>query len=392
MIKHSKLRTLFQAPDHHIRGKRVFVRTDLNVPNFNVMSERLVRWTSLVQTVRYLIRRGARVTIVSHRGHFKKILDPLKHSIKEACPILQRYFDLPVVFHDAWHGHPLPFSGGQVVVLENIRFHPGEASCDLDFCRYLADQADTWVLDAISVAHRDHASVSGVARLIPAYVSYGVQVILKHLNYFFRHPTPAFAVLGGAKVSAKAAIIPALLDNTVETVVLTGALANTAWKAKSCHIGQSLHDPDYVPFLHDMLQRYGHRIIVPSYMVVDHYRIVDMRTNPLTPTDVIRDVGHPSLWGFELLCAKYSALVMNGASGCAELLGFERSFVHMVQYGYVKIACFYLGGGDTEWLLQEHPEVCCVYDEITLSAIPGGAMLEYFANRTLIGLMPYLEP
>ncbi|HXZ68936.1 MAG TPA: phosphoglycerate kinase, partial [Alphaproteobacteria bacterium] len=229
------------------KGKRVLVRVDLNVPVKDGVVTEETRIARSAQTILELKEKGARVIVCSHFGRPKGGPDTA-NSLKQIVPALEKFIG-KVAFASDCVGPEAEkaanaLKDGQVLVLENTRFHPEEEKNDPKFATALAKLADLYVNDAFSAAHRAHASTEGVARLLPAYAGRAMEAELKALESVLGNPKrPVIAIVGGAKVSTKIAVLEHLVDK-VDTLVIGGGMANTFIAAQGLNIGKSLQEAD----------------------------------------------------------------------------------------------------------------------------------------------------
>ena len=382
-----------------VRGKRVMLRADLNVPVRDGKISDLTRIERLSPTIAELAEKGARVIVVSHfdRPGGKRV-DTM--SLKPIATALRDVLNRDVFFADDCLGPVAEdavarLEDGQVLVLENTRFHAGEEDNDPAMAASLAALADIYVNDAFSTAHRAHASTEGVARHLPSHAGRLMQRELEALTEALETPArPVGAIVGGSKVSTKLALIGNLLEK-VDVLVIGGAMANTFLAAQGIAVGKSLQERD----MHDTARKIlaeaaerGCEIILP----VDAVTATEFRENPPTkivpiaavPADaMILDVGPQTV---ALLCAKLPSLrtlVWNGPLGAFETSPFDAATValaHAVaeatQAGKLRSVA---GGGDTVAALKH----AGVVDQISYVSTAGGAFLEWLEGKILPGIL-----
>jgi phosphoglycerate kinase len=382
-----------------VAGKRVLVRADLNVPMKDGAVQDATRIERLAPTLIELADRGARVVLMSHFGRPKGRPDPAD-SLRPLVPALQR----------AVGQHPVHFVGdcigpeaeraaaalkpGEILLLENTRFHKGEEANDPEFAKALAKLGDVYVNDAFSAAHRAHASTEGVAHLLPSAAGRLMQAELEALNRALDAPLrPVAALVGGAKVSTKLDLLQHLLSK-VEVLAIGGAMANTLLLAQGVGVGTSLAEHDMVGTAKDFLAKaeaQNKPVILPVDAVVAPALTADVPTRTVAidkvPLDqMILDVGPKTVAAIEERLAQCRTLVWNGPVGAFETKPFDRGTVEiarrvarLTQAGtLVSVA----GGGDTVAALA----AAGVTDDLTYVSAAGGAFLEWLEGRTLPGV------
>jgi phosphoglycerate kinase len=382
-----------------VRGKRVLLRVDLNVPLRDGKISDLTRIERISPTIAELADKGARVIVVSHfdRPGGRRVSTM---SLKPVATAMRDVLNRDVFFADDCIGPVAEdavgrLEDGQVLMLENTRFHAGEEDNDPDMAASLAALADIYVNDAFSSAHRAHASTAGVAKFLPSHAGRLMQRELEALTVALETPErPVGAIVGGAKVSTKLALIGNLLEK-VDVLVIGGAMANTFLAAKGVAVGKSLQERD----MHDTARKIlaeaaerGCEIILP----VDAVTATEFRENPPTkivaiadvPADsMILDVGPATV---ELLKSKLPSLrtlVWNGPLGAFETSPFDAATValaHAVaeatKAGRLRSVA---GGGDTVAALKH----AGVVDEISYVSTAGGAFLEWLEGKMLPGIL-----
>ncbi len=387
-----------------VRGKRVLLRADLNVPLREGRITDLTRLERLTPTIRELADQGARVIVVSHfdRPRGKRVPEMSLGPVRAA---LETVLGHPVHFAEDCVGEiassaVAALADGEVLVLENTRYHPGEEANDPDMARALASLADIYVNDAFSAAHRAHASTEGVAKLLPAHAGRLMQRELEALTLALEHPErPVAAVVGGAKISTKLDLLGNIIGR-VDVLVIGGAMANTFLAAQGVAVGRSLQEADMHATARDIMARAsatGCEIILP----VDAVTATEFRADPPTltvaidavPSDaLILDAGPRTV---ELLVARLTSLrtlVWNGPLGAFELHPFDAAttaLAHAVaaatKAGTLRSVA---GGGDTVSALRH----AGVLDELSYVSTAGGAFLEWLEGKTLPGIQARLAP
>ena len=384
--------------DVDVAGKRVLMRADLNVPVRDGAITDLTRLERLTPTIRELSDRGARVIVVSHFDRPKGKRVP-EMSLRPISAALRDILKRDVFFADDCVG-PIAqeavanLNDGEVLVLENTRYHAGEEANDPVMARQLADLADIFVNDAFSAAHRAHASTAGVAHLLPSMAGRLMQRELEALSAALENPDrPVGAIVGGSKVSTKLELLGNLVGK-VDVLVIGGAMANTFLAAEGVGVGRSLQEADMHQTARDILARAkaeGCEIILP----VDGVTATEFRADPPTkvvpigevPADaMILDVGPQTV---ALLIAKLPSLrtlVWNGPLGAFETPPFDAATVALAHAVAAATKAGTLrsvaGGGDTVAALKH----AGVIDQISYVSTAGGAFLEWLEGKILPGI------
>jgi phosphoglycerate kinase len=381
-----------------VAGKRVLLRADLNVPVRDGKITDLTRIERLSPTIRELSAAGARVLVCSHfdRPKGKRVpamsLAPMAVALGE---VLGRH----VRFAEDCIGLPAQqaverMADGDVLVLENTRFHAGEEANDPAFAAGLAGLADIFVNDAFSAAHRAHASTEGVAKLLPAYAGRLMQAELEALEAALAHPVrPVMAIVGGSKVSTKLDLLGNLVSK-VDVLVIGGAMANTFLAAEGIGVGRSLQEAEMHATARDILARAkvaGCEIVLP----VDAVVATEFRPNPPTQTvpvaavpadSMILDVGPATVAALEERLDGIKTLVWNGPLGAFETPPFDAATVALAQAVAARTRSCALrsvaGGGDTVSALRH----AGVLDQLSYVSSAGGAFLEWMEGKTLPGV------
>lgn len=393
--------------DLHANGKRVLLRADLNVPMHDGKITDLTRLERLTPTIRELSDAGAKVIVCSHfeRPKGKRVpemsLAPIAHALGEVLgrPVAGGDEHYKVAFADDCIGRDAEaavagLANGDILVLENTRFHPGEESNDPAMARQLAALADAYVNDAFSAAHRAHASTEGVAHLLPAYAGRLMQQELEALDAALGNPQrPVCAVVGGAKVSTKLELLGNLVRK-VDVLVIGGAMANTFLAAQGVHVGRSLQEADMHATARDILaeaHRAGCEIVLPTDAVVSSEfkpnpptEIVSARAIP--PGAMMLDVGPATVQALRDRLPDIRTLVWNGPLGAFETPPFDQAttaLAHAVGDATAQGALrSVVGGGDTIAALHHAGEA----ERMTYVSSAGGAFLEWLEGKTLPGV------
>ena len=377
--------------DLEVRGRRVLVRADFNVPLENGRITDDTRIRAALPTIRYLLDQGAAVILCSHLGRPKgQVVESLR-----LAPVARRLEELlgrpvlavPEVVGPAVERQLAGLEPGQVALLENLRFHPGETANDPDFAAALARLADCYVNDAFGAAHRAHASVVGVAQRLPAAAGFLLERELEVLGGLLENPRrPFWAVLGGAKVSDKIGVIRRLLE-VCDGLAIGGAMANTLLVARGFAVGRSLYEPDQVEPARQWLEAAGDRLLLPADVVVTD-RLEAGAPSQVVPVDRIPpeamavDVGPATLAAWRERLAGAGTVFWNGPLGVFEVEPFHRGTFALAEFLAGLDAVTVVGGGDSVAAVQR-TGVAGRIDHISTG---GGASLELLEGKELPGV------
>ena len=388
-------RTLDQAD---VKGKRVLLRVDLNVPTENGKVTDVTRIERAAETINELADKGAKVILLAHFGRPKKGPDP-KYSLKPVAETVAEVIKRPVAFATDCIGSEAEkavaaMKPGDVLCLENTRFHPEEEKNDPAFVEALAKLGDIWVNDAFSAAHRAHATTEGLGHRLPAYAGRSMQAELDALGRALEAPQrPVAAVVGGAKISGKLDLLGNLLDK-VEVLIIGGGMANTFLAAQGHPIGKSLSENDLIPTAREIMAKAkatDREIVLPVDVVVAQKfeanaptRIVDVGS--VGPEDMILDIGPRSIEYAVSSLARMKTVVWNGPLGAFETAPFDVGTVHVAKAAAERSATGRLvtvaGGGDTVAALNHAGAA----DRFTYISTAGGAFLEWLEGKALPGV------
>ncbi|MGI4879944.1 MAG: phosphoglycerate kinase [Janthinobacterium lividum] len=387
-------RTLDDMGD--IAGKRVLVRSDLNVPMDDGKVADDARLRAAMPTIAELADRGAIVLVLSHFGR-PEGADP-RLSLRPVAAALAAVLGRPVAFFDNCVGEATEagvaaMAPGSIAVLENTRFHSGEEVNRPRLIEGMARLGDFYVNDAFSAAHRAHASTEGLAHVLPAFAGRAMQAELEALEKALGHPGhPVAAVVGGAKVSSKLDVLLHLVTR-VDHLIIGGAMANTFLAARGIDVGKSLCEHDLTGTALDVLARAaaaGCTVHLPYDVVVAHelrvnaaYRTVNV--HEVAADEMILDLGPAAVEALADVLKTCKTLVWNGPLGAFEFVPFDRATVALARTaaaltadGLVSVA----GGGDTVAALNH---AGCA-DGFTFVSNAGGAFLEWMEGKVLPGV------
>jgi phosphoglycerate kinase len=383
--------------DADVKGKRVLVRVDFNVPMHDGEVADVSRIERNAPTITEIADRGGKVILLSHYGR-PKGRDP-KESLKPVVAAVARIIGRPIAFADDCIGEVAEqavarLKPGDILCLENTRFYKGEEKNDPALAAALAKLGDIYVDDAFSVAHRAHASVEAIAHLLPAYAGRAMQEELAALEKALHTPQrPVAAIVGGAKVSTKLDLLGNLL-NHVDTLIIGGGMANTFLAAQGEAVGKSLCENDLVQTARDILAKANslkREIVLPVDVVVAQTftahapsRVVSV--DAVGENDMILDIGPRTVEYVISVLARTKTLVWNGPCGAFEMEPFDNGTVEVAEAAAELTASGKLvsiaGGGDTMAALN----LAGVTGRFTYVSTAGGAFLEWLEGKVLPGV------
>ncbi len=381
--------------DIDVSGRRLVVRADLNVPLAEGRVSDPTRITRFAGGMRPLLTRGAALVILSHFGRPKGRPDPAS-SLRVLRDELSRALGRPVRFAtlDEAEAEAARLEPGQVLLVENLRFDPGEEANDPALARRLAALGDTYVNDAFSCAHRAHASTEAIARLMPSVAGPLMMEEMTALQKALEKPQrPSVAIVGGSKVSTKIDVLRNLVAK-VDHVIVGGGMANTFLFAAGAPMGKSLHEADQVATveaIRDLAAKSGCTIHLPQDVVVAReFRAgaaSDVRAAQACPSDqMILDAGPAAVRAFTRVLESARTILWNGPLGAFEMQPFDRATMALAKVAADLTrggtAVTVAGGGDTVAALN----AAGVTDQFTYVSTAGGAFLEWLEGRTLPGI------
>lgn len=384
--------------DIDVKGKRVVVRSDLNVPMKDGKVTDATRIERSSETIKELMDKGAKVIVVSHFGRPKGERVP-EMSLKPVADALATVLGQPVAFADDCVGPAAKtvvngLVDGQVAMLENLRYHKAEEKNDPDFARQLAELGDIYVNDAFSTAHRAHASTEAIAQLLPNAAGRLMQAELVALSKALEHPEkPVAAIVGGAKVSTKLDLLGNMVSK-VDVLIIGGGMANTFLYAQGKDVGKSLCEKDMADTAREILAKAeaaGCTFILPTDAVVAGEFAANAANAVVgvdaVPADqMILDVGPASAEALKAKLAECKTLVWNGPLGAFEITPFDAATNAVAQAAAELTKAGKLltvaGGGDTVGALAH----AGVVDQFSYVSTAGGAFLEWLEGKDLPGV------
>lgn len=383
-----------------VEGKRVLVRVDFNVPQYDdgrVKDDRRIR--AALPTIRHLMGRGAKTILASHLGQPKgKPDDRQKFTLRPVAERLSELLGVMVPLVPDCVGPQADaaislMKPGEVILLENVRFHPGETANDPDFASSLASMAELYVNDAFGTAHRANASTEGVAHHLKSAAGFLMQKELQYLGSALTEPKrPFVAVLGGAKVSSKIGVVDNLLDR-VDKLIIGGGMAYTFLKAQGKEIGKSLLDEGSLGYCRQVMETAGARLILPVDVVVADGNPFEKGSlgvkSKVVPVDGIPpdwegvDVGPETRKLFADAVKGAGTIVWNGPMGIFEFPEFAVGTRAMAEALAESGAVTIVGGGESAAAVEELGYA----DRITHVSTGGGASLEFLEGKPLAGVV-----
>ncbi len=376
--------------DLDVKGKKVLVRVDFNVPIADGKVGDDSRVQAALPTIRYLLDKGAAVILCSHLGRPKGV--DLTFSMRPVAEHLGTLIDAPVAFAEDCIGEPAETASaalqpGQVLVLENTRFHDGEKKNDPDMAKQMAALADLYVNDAFGSAHRAHASTAGVADYLPAAAGFLLEKEIKYLGNAIAEPErPFVTILGGAKVSDKIGVIENLLEKS-DRILIGGGMANTFFKAQGFEMADSLVEDDVIETAKALLDKAGDKLVLPVDVVIADAFDADAADKVMDVGDVpagwrVLDIGPHTVAAFGEVIAEAGTVVWNGPMGVFEFDKFAKGTFAVAKAVAESGATSIIGGGDSISAINKSG----LDDRITHISTGGGASLEMLEGKVLPGL------
>lgn len=377
--------------DIDVKGKRVLVRVDFNVPLKDGVVGDDTRIRGALPTIQYLLDHGAAVILCSHLGRPKGTADP-KYSMKPVAEYLSKLMGKPVAFATDCVGPAAEESAkaikpGDVLVLENTRYHNEEEANDPEFSRQLASLADLYVNDAFGSAHRAHTSTEGVTKYLPGVSGFLMEKEIQYLGQAIDNPKrPFVAILGGAKISDKIGVIKNLLTKA-DNILIGGGMANTFFKAQGYPLADSLVEDEALETARELLEISGTKLRLPVDVVIGDkfdeaaaFQVVPM--GPIPDGWRILDIGPETVENFGKVVASAGTVVWNGPMGVFEFPNFAKGTFGVAKAVAESDAVSVIGGGDSVSAIQKSG----LTDKITHISTGGGASLEMLEGLVLPGV------
>ncbi len=386
--------------DVDVKGKKVIVRVDFNVPldeNKKITDDN--RIVGALPTIKYLVEKGAKTILVSHLGRPKEGFED-KYSMKPTAVRLGELLGKEVIMAKDVIGEDAKakaaaLKDGEVLMLENVRFHKEETKNDPTFSKELASMAEIFVNDAFGTAHRAHSSTAGLADHLPAVCGYLIQKEIDVMGKALSHPErPFVAILGGAKVSDKIAVIENLIDK-VDTLIVGGGMAYTFFKAKGHSIGTSICEDDKVELAKSLLEKAeskGVKLLLPVDNVIglefkNDTEFKTVESNHMPDGWMGMDIGPKTVEAYSAEIKNAKTVVWNGPMGVFEFSNFENGTKEVAKAVAESSSVSIIGGGDSAAAVEQ----LGFADKITHISTGGGASLEFLEGKVLPGIDVLLD-
>jgi phosphoglycerate kinase len=379
--------------DVDVNGKTVLVRAMLNVPIENGEVGDKMRLKAALPTLQFLLEHGAALVLMSHHSHEGQSLAPV-------APVLSDLLGTPIQFVPDCIGEQATaavkqLQPGQIIMLENLRFHPEEEANDDGFARQLASYGQVYVNDDFTTCHREHASLVSVPKYLPAVAGLEVELEVDTITSALQNPKrPMVAVTAGAKISTKIPIMSFLLD-TVDALFVGGAMANTFLAAQGKGVGKSLSEQDQIETAKQILSsaaKQNKTVLLPVDVVVtkDIKSAADVRTvrvDEVAADDIIADLGPQSVNQLSSIIKSEGSVIWNGPVGIAEQPVFAAGTKSVAEAIIASGAFSLIGGGDT----ADYVDGAGLADKFSFVSTGGGASLELMAGKPLPGVEALLD-
>lgn len=381
--------------DYELSGKKVIIRCDFNVPIENGVIKDENRIIKSLKTIKYALRKGAKVILMSHLGRIKSEEDKEKYTLKPVALNLEKHLKRKVTFINETRGKNLEeaiknMKNKDIILIENTRFEDlegkKESNNDKNLGKYWANLGDIFINDAFGTIHREHASNVGIATNLPNGVGFLVEEEIKKLNKLINKPKkPYIIVLGGAKVSDKIGVIENLIKKA-DYILISGGMSFTFLKAAGFNIGDSILEKEKIPFCNKMLEKYPDKIILP----IDVITAKELKANVKTHERFINeiedemglDIGPKTVKLFKQYLNDAKTIFLNGPAGCFEIKEFSKGTKEILKIIAESKAYTVVGGGDSIRAVKEFK----VEDKISHISTGGGASLAYLEEIKLKAL------
>lgn len=379
--------------DIDVKGKKVIVRVDFNVPQKegNITDDTRIR--AALPTINYLIEQGSKIILMSHLGrpegepNMKFTLEPIAKRLGELLEKEIIFSSCPNVVCDTIREKAANLQEGQIMLLENVRFRKEETKNGKEFAKELADLAEIFVNDAFGTAHRAHSSTAGVADYLPCVAGFLIEKEVEFLGNAIENPKrPLVAILGGAKVTDKIPVINNLLEK-VDKLIIGGGMAYTFIKAKGYEIGKSLLDVDSLQVAKDLMAKAGDKLLLPIDCVAadefaENSAFVCVDIEDIPSDKIGLDIGPKSVEMFSEEILKANTVIWNGPMGVFEMERFAKGTLGVAEAMAKSTGITVIGGGDSTAAVEQFG----LGDAMTHISTGGGASLEYLEGKVLPGI------
>jgi len=378
--------------DFDIKGKRLLIRCDFNVPIKDGKITDDNRIVESLKTINYAIDKGAKVILFSHLGKVKTEEDKISKSLKLVAKRLSELLNKSILFVPETRGTILEeqicdMQEGDVLLFENTRFEDIEGKKESSNCeelgKYWASLGDIFINDAFGTSHRAHASNVGVASNIPSGIGFLVEKELKELDLLKNPEHPYYVILGGAKINDKIDIVSSLVEKA-DKILIGGGMAFTFLKALNYNIGKSILDEDSIEFAKNVLKEYEQKIVLPidvkaTTLFADDESGIIVAVNELNNDDIGLDIGPKTIELFKEILSDAKFVFWNGTLGYSEFSNYATGTKEILDNVATLNACVILGGGDTVAASSQFG----YKDKVTYASTGGGATLEYIGGKSL---------
>lgn len=381
--------------DLDVKGKKVLVRVDFNVPRDKegkITDDTRIK--AALPTIEYLVKEGAKVILVSHLGRPKgQVVEELR--VNEVAKRLGEYLGKEIIKTNETVGEEVEnavgkLTDGDVMLLENVRFNPGETKNDPEFSKKLASLADIYVNDAFGAAHRAHSSTAGVAEILPSAAGLLLERELQALGKALNNPPkPYAAIIGGAKVSDKIGVIENLIDKA-DTIIIGGGMANTFLKAQGYSIGKSLVEDDKLDLAKSLMKRAEEKDVnfllpvdgIVANAIEDENSAETVKVSEIPDNKMMLDIGEETIKIYTEALDSAKLIVWNGPMGVFEVDAFSKGTNAIAEKVASLDANSIIGGGDSVAAIKK----AGLEDKITHISTGGGASLEFLEGKELPGV------
>jgi len=378
--------------DFELKGKRVIIRCDLNVPMTNNVIDDDTRIKSSIRTIKYAISEGAKVILLSHLGKVKTEEDKQNNSLYPVAVRLSQYLNIEVLFSEDTQSDNLTkmvneLKDGEVLLIQNTRYEDlngkRESSCDESLSKYWASLGDIFINDAYGSCHRNHASVTGIPKYLPSGVGFLVEKEIKKIDSILEEKTSPFVViLGGKKVDDKKVLIEKLLERC-DKLLIGGAMSFSFLKAKGYNTGKSIISEEHLAFCKKMLDKYSKKIVLPKdFVILSNNEISTKDISEFDNESIGYDIGVNTIKLFEEELKVAKRVIINGPMGLFEDERFKNGTDKIFKVLAKNKIKTVVGGGDTASAVNK----LGYEEEFYHISTGGGATMKYLEDQSLVGI------